>query len=323
MENVNHLPDTSVPVPTEGGFSDPSLRHTLFSSSSSEAKDLKRVCLHSRMTENRPTPKLLIDTDIADAPDDAFAIYMAMRMDAEIVGITTVFRDTKKRAETVRELLSAYGEGYESVPVVAGAGDAETDDAADFIIDACKKYGKELTVVAIGPFTNIARAIKKDAAALGLADKIVIMGGAYFKQYADWNVMCDAESAAVMFDALDNLECIGADVTHMLDIGDKRADIIASHANDSDARGLISRLYAEWRAENPNDNTVLHDPLAVYYALHPEACTVKAAHVAVITEGLGRGMTLNADAYRKAYMNPAFDGRDTERRVLVADGVDA
>ena len=275
------------------------------------------------MTENRPTTKLLIDTDIADAPDDAFAIYMAMRMGAEIVGITTVFRDTKKRAETVRELLSAYGEGYESVPVVAGAGDAETDDAADFIIDACKKYGKELTVVAIGPFTNIARAIKKDAAALGLADKIVIMGGAYFRQYADWNVTCDAESAAVMFDALDNLECIGADVTHMLDIGDKRADIIASHANDSDARGLISRLYAEWRAKNPNDNTMLHDPLAVYYALHPEVCTVKAAHIAVITEGYGRGMTLNADAYRKAYMNPAFDGRNTARRALVADGVDA
>ena len=265
--------------------------------------------------------KLLIDTDIADAPDDAFAIYMAMRMGAEIVGITTVFRDTEKRADTVRELISAYGEGYENVPVIAGAGDTDTDAAADFIIDACKKYGKELIIVAIGPFTNIARAIKKDAAALRLADRVVIMGGAYFRQYADWNVMCDVESAAVMFDALDNLECIGADVTHMLDIGRHNADVIAAHKAEGGARGLVSRLYAEWREENPDDNNVLHDPLAVYCALHPNACGMCDAHVAVITEGYGRGITLNTESYRKAYMNPAFEGRDTERKVLVACAV--
>ncbi len=269
------------------------------------------------------TKKLLIDTDIADAPDDAFALYMAMRMGADIAGITTVFRDTKKRAETVHELLSSYGEGYESVPVIAGMGDTKTDAAADFIINACKEYGKNLTVVAIGPFTNIARAIKKDPDALSLADKVVIMGGAYFRQYADWNVMCDVESAAIMFDALDNLECIGADVTHLLDIGKNNADIIASRAKDKDARGLISSLYSDWSKENPNDNTVLHDPLAVFYALHPEVCEMSAAHIAVITEGFGRGITLNADAYKKACMNPAYSGRNTQRRALVAHKVDA
>lgn len=269
------------------------------------------------------TKKLLIDTDIGDAPDDAFAIYMAMKMGAEIVGITTVFRDTKKRAETVRELLSAYGEGYESVPVVAGAGDTDTDDAAALIIDACKKYGKELVIVAIGPFTNIARAIKKDPDAINLADRVVIMGGAYFRQYADWNVMCDAESAAVMFDALDNLECIGADVTHMLDIGSRNADIIEGCAAEKSARGIVASLYSAWRAQNPDDNTVLHDPLAVYCAMHPDACGMCDAHIAVITEGYGRGITLNTESYRKAYMNPAFEGRDTERKVLVACAVSA
>ena len=319
MENVNCLKNGSEPVATECGFADPSLRRPV--SSSSEAKDLGAAC--SRMTENRKTPKLLIDTDIADAPDDAFAIYMAMKMGADIAGITTVFRDTRKRAKTVRKLLSAYGEGYENVPVVAGAGDAATDAAADFITEACKKYGKELIILAIGPFTNIARAVKKDPDALSLACKTVIMGGAYYRQYADWNVMCDVESAAVMFDGLDNLECIGADVTHMLDIGERNADIIASRADESGARGLVSALYADWRRENPNDNTVLHDPLAAYYALHPEVCRTESAHVAVITEGFGRGITLNADAYNKAYMNPAFEGRRASRRALVARDVDA
>ncbi len=269
------------------------------------------------------TKKLLIDTDIADAPDDAFAIYMAMRMGAHVAGITTVFRDTQKRADTVSKLLHAYGNGYETVPVIAGAGDTKTDDAADFIIESCKKYGKELIIVAIGPFTNIARAIKKDPAAINLAGKVVIMGGAYFRQYADWNVMCDVESAAVMFDSLDNLQCIGADVTHMLDVGDENADLIESRAGESGARGLISSLYSDWRKENPDDNTVLHDPLAVYYALHPEVCEMCDAHVAVISDGFGRGITLNIDSYKKAYMNPAFNGRSTARRALVARGMDA
>ena len=73
-------------------------------------------------------------------------------------------------------------------------------DAIDFIIDSCKKYRDELIIIALGPFTNIAKAIERDKDALMLAGKIVIMGGAYFKQYADWNVMCDVEAAKIMLD---------------------------------------------------------------------------------------------------------------------------
>ena len=128
--------------------------------------------------------KILIDTDIGDDIDDAIALYAAMRQNFEIVGITTVFENTIQRARQVKKLLREYGHGYESVSVFAGYGtpigerdrevkdiphytpDLEQDiyapsgtnprDAVDFIIDACYKYGKELTVVAIGPFTNIA-----------------------------------------------------------------------------------------------------------------------------------------------------------------------
>lgn len=267
------------------------------------------------------TKKLLMDTDIADAPDDAFALYMAMCMGADIVGVTTVFRDTEKRAETVKELLSAFGGGYENVPVVAGNGDKKTDDAADLIIDCCKKYGKELTVIAIGPFTNIARVIEKDPEALSLADKVVIMGGAYYKQYADWNVMCDVESAAKMFENVENLQCIGADVTHLLDIGEENAQRLIDYKGKNKAAAYVCRLYALWYKENPNDLTVLHDPLAVYYALHPEVCSTELAPVTVITDGAARGMTLNLNAYSKTAMNP-FYSNIVPRTVKVAKTVD-
>jgi len=275
-------------------------------SSSSEAKDL-RGC---------GTKKLFIDTDIGDAPDDSLSLYMAMRMGFSLVGVTTVFGDTKKRAEKVKKLLSAYGRGYESVPVADG------DGAADLIIESCKKYGKDLTVVAIGPFTNIAKVIEKDPNALALAAEVVIMGGAYYRQYADWNVTCDPESAAIMFDSLTNLNCIGADVTHRLDIGKENADIITGYRGDA-CGTLVAKELDAWVKANPDDLRVLHDPLAVYCAVHPEICTAERVHVAVITEGFGRGMTLNADAYSKAYMNLAFNGRDLSRKAKVAKAVNA
>jgi purine nucleosidase/pyrimidine-specific ribonucleoside hydrolase len=154
--------------------------------------------------------KLLIDTDLGDEIDDALALYFAMKKGFEMVGITTVFQNTAERARIAKRLLKLYGNGYEAVPVFVGHGTPlaerereyghtchytselekeeyapDGDGAVDFIIEQCKKWGKELVVVAIGPFTNIAKVIEKDSAALGLAKKVVIMGGAFFKQYAD------------------------------------------------------------------------------------------------------------------------------------------
>ena len=76
----------------------------------------------------------------------------------------------------------------------------------DFIIDCCHRYGKDLTVVALGPCCNISKVIEKDPDALSSAAKVVIMGGAYFKQYADWNVMCDVAAADIMFRKVTHLE---------------------------------------------------------------------------------------------------------------------
>lgn len=277
--------------------------------------------------------KILIDTDIGDEIDDALAIYLAMRHEMEIVGITTVYRNTRERAAISKFLLKKYGNGYENVPVFAGHGtpiaeaeqeyphtchyfdelerdeyapDGEGDAAVDFIIDQCKKHGKELVIVAIGPFTNIARVIEKDADALSLAKKVVIMGGAYFKQYADWNVMCDVEAAKTMFESLPNLECIGADVTHRLPLSKVQVDALCACECDGAARE-IARLVRLWREAVPDRLPALHDPLAIYYAMHPDICEMTKQRIAVLESGVGRGLTLNVDAYGKAHMNPEAD----------------
>jgi len=292
--------------------------------------------------------KLIIDTDIGDEIDDALAIYYAMRHDYEIIGITCVYKNTEERARITKRLLSLYGKGYESVPVFAGHGtplaeerieyphtchyhdglnapeyapDGYENEAVDFIIDACEKYGKELAVVAIGPFTNIARVIGKSPEALSKAARVVIMGGAYYRQYTDWNVMCDVEAADVMFSSLSNLECVGADVTHRLPLTREQHEVTLSCKNDG-AAAEIGELIRLWSIVNPDRYPTLHDPLAVEYAIDPEICETERARVKVISDGFARGLTLNVDGYNKDYMNPVYSDNKINE-VVVAKDIDA
>ena len=287
--------------------------------------------------------KILIDTDIGDEIDDAWALYLAMRQGLDIVGVTTVFQNTRERARIAKRLLKLYGKGYEGVPVYAGCAtplcDAEReyghtchyteelereeyapdgDNAVDFIIEQCKKHGKELVVIAIGPFTNVARAIEKDPEALAMAKKVIIMGGAYYKQYADWNVMCDVEAADVMFSSLSNLECIGADVTHRLPLTEAQLELLCNGGRD-DASCEIASLTRLWRRANPERLPALHDPLAVQYAITPEICRMEAHQISVVTDGAARGLTLNVDKYGKAYMNPSIKTENVPRALVACD----
>lgn len=294
--------------------------------------------------------KILIDTDIGDDIDDALALFCAMKQGLEIVGITTVFQNTCDRARQAKKLLTDFGHGYENVPVYAGYGTpiaqapaeyphiphytpvledvaytptgTKAEEAADFIIQACRTYGKELTVVAIGPFTNLARVIQKDPAALNLAGKVAIMGGAYLKQYADWNVMCDVESADLIFRSLDNLQCYGADVTHLLKATDEFYHQAFCYDGSDPARRYLSELCQLWRANKPDAPLVLHDPLVICCLAHPELCGMRQANIAVLTEGYGRGITLSIDAYSKAYLNDAYKDFPFDRKITFAESVD-
>ena len=295
--------------------------------------------------------KILLDTDIGDDIDDAIALYAAMREGFEIVGITTVYRNTEDRARQVKRLLREYGNGYETVPVYAGHGtplreepaeyphiphytpelesalyapNGETpDDAVDFIIDACRKYGKDLTVIALGAFTNLARVIEKDATALSEVSRVVIMGGAYYRQYVDWNVLCDVEAADVMFRSLDNLECLGADVTHQTVASNAIYHNLLHYTGSEAGHAYLTALCRMWRRCCPHAELVLHDPLVICYVADPTLCHMEHAPVAVIKEGCARGLTLNVDAYgKKAYNRAAYADFNGERKALVAKTVD-
>lgn len=293
--------------------------------------------------------KILIDTDIGDEIDDALALYLAMRLGMDIVGVTTVFKNTRERARIAKRLLKLFGNGYGEVPVYAGeqvpiaeketelnhtchyseeldkqdyAPNGEGNDTLDFMIDCCKKYGKRLTLVAIGPLTNIARVIQREPNVLDRIDKVVIMGGAYFKQYADWNVMCDVEAARLVFEQVKTLECVGADVTHRLLLNTVDLQKLMSLSGKSGADGYVGKLMTLWQKENPTRLPALHDPLAVYYAAFPDICSMKKQSISVISDGIARGITLNVNEYSKAYLNPIYENTELNE-VTVAHSVRA
>lgn len=293
--------------------------------------------------------KILIDTDIGDDIDDAFALLLAANMKLDIVGVTTVFKNTVERARMAKKLLKLCGAPYADTPVYAGIGkplcgevdldertcqyspdledeiytpdNTDPEAAIDFILDCCRKYGDELTIVAIGPFTNIAAAIKKDAQAISRAN-IVIMGGAYFRQYADWNVWCDPHAAKLMFESTRGIRCLGADVTHKLRLTPTEDAAIVNYRGDNAAAGYVSQLYKYWKGGREWLLGMLHDPLTVLCAVDPTYCEYKSAPVAVVTEGVARGMTVNIPEYGKARMNGNFADFDFAREHSLAHSVD-
>ena len=275
--------------------------------------------------------KLLIDTDIGDDIDDALALALAMDEGVELIGVTTVFGDTVKRARMAKRLLTLGG--YGGAPIFCGysgsvgedeikppdlytseldgdefAPDSEKpEEAVNFIIKACEEYGESLTLLCLGPLTNVAIALTKAPEAVSSA-RIVMMGGAYFRQYADWNVSCDPLSAKAVFDGLAGMHCIGADVTHLLRLGEKEERALLSYQGSRPDRKHLSEMMRLYRSRKGEERTALHDPLALYYALHPDICDTSEARIAVVTDGPARGLTLNIKEYSKSWMNPCYEG---------------
>ena len=289
--------------------------------------------------------KILIDTDIGDEIDDALALYFAMQKNVEIVGVTTVFKNTVQRAQMAKKILCSFSCSYKKVPVYAGYSSFDSNKientninhytpdleeykidntnpqkAVDFIIESCKKYGNSLTIVAIGPFTNIAKAIQKEPSAFDNV-RVVIMGGAYYSQYADWNVSCDTKSAKIVFDNVKNLECLGADVTHKLKISPtNRKKIVGYKDKGNNAVGrYLAEIYDKFNAKDYE--VFLHDPLAVYYAIDSSVCEMENARVEVIEDGAGKGITLNLKEYNKEYLNPFYINKDSKNVIKVAKQV--
>ena len=251
------------------------------------------VFLWSTLAFAQAREKVIIDTDIGDDVDDAFALALAVKSpELEILGVTTTFGDTETRAKVTDRFLGEIGRP--DIPVLAGKATvtknpmsqrkyaegghfAKTShgDAVDFMLQAIQKYPGQITLIAIGPLMNVGAAIDRDAATFRKLKRVVLMGGSIRRGYGDlgytppvpampeWNILNDVASAQKLFSAGVPLFVMPLDSTQLKMDEVKRAFLFSQATAVTDQLAI---LYHLWGQLTPT----LFDPMTVVFVLKPE-----------------------------------------------------
>lgn len=269
------------------------------------------LSLYAQSSPAKTPEKIIIDTDIGDDVDDAFAVVLALRSpELHILGISTVFGDTELRAKLVDRLLGEAGR--QDIPVVKGTPtDAKTSlsqrkyaegghfarpshpEAVPFILDQIRKYPGQITLVCIGPLVNVGALIDKDAGTFRQLRSVVLMGGSIYRGYNDlgyskphgpdseWNIKNDPKSAQKLLASGVPVFIMPLDSTQLKLEEYKRAVLFSAGTPLTDA---LTLLYQEWGQQTPT----LYDPMTIAYLVNPRLCPVKPMRIRVDDEGFTR-----------------------------------
>jgi len=253
--------------------------------------------------------KIILDTDIAGDIDDAFAHALVQASpEFEVLGITVADGPTESRARVSCRML--YLCGQERIPVAVGRptrhGSPLPDQlswsegfdevrpigksAADFIIENLRKYPREVTIISVGPVTNLGDVIGKDPEAWKLVKEVYSMFGSFYMGYGgspivspEWNVRADVESAKRFIASGVPITLAGLDVTTMVKFdGEHRLALAMRNSPLTDA---LCGLYSLWSGGNMDRTPTLYDPVAVAMVLTDEFVATREAHVEVTDEG--------------------------------------
>jgi purine nucleosidase len=251
------------------------------------------------------TVPVLLDTDIGTDIDDAVALaYLLRQPRCALLGITTVSGESEKRAALADAVCRAGGR--EGVPIHVGAAQpllvgqhqpyaqqAEALAAGDwphrtfeadntaiaFLRRTIREHPGEVTLLTIGPLTNVALLFARDPEIPSLLKGLVMMGGWYFDRPApEWNIRCDPHAAAMVFGApVPRLSAVGIDVTTQC-----RLAAAECRRRFTAAGGPLAPVaaFAEvWFRHVPE--VTFHDPLAAAALFEPTLCGWEDHHVTV------------------------------------------
>jgi purine nucleosidase len=271
------------------------------------------LCLAQTQEAASPSArqKIILDTDIGGDIDDAFALALVLSSpDIELLGVTTAWGDTQTRARLVDRLLCETG--MQSIPVLAGVSMPSTvpinqarwaeafpkpakpyASAIDFILEQIRRYPKQITLVAIAPFSNLGTLIGRDPRTFRQLKRIVMMGGSIYRGYNDlgyapnhgpdpeYNIAADIPSSRRVFAAGVPLFVMPLDSTQ-LKLDEVKRQIIFEHSTPlSDA---LTLLYHQWGQQTPT----LYDPVAVAFAIAPEICPTQPMRIEIDEKGYTR-----------------------------------
>ncbi|KAI5078621.1 hypothetical protein GOP47_0006292 [Adiantum capillus-veneris] len=273
--------------------------------------------------------KLIIDTD--PGIDDAMAILMAFHSpEVEIIGLTTIFGNVPTSLATHNALHLLEVIGREDVPVAQGCtmslknvpkvriadfvhgkdGLGNTNpsppkrkaldlSAKEFLLKMINTFPGEVTVVALGPLTNIAMAIRADPMFAKNVKQIVVLGGAFFvngnvNPASEANILGDPEAADIVFTSGADILVVGINITHQVVMTDDHLKQLGQ-SESAFAKYVyeISHFYFDYHHEAYDMKGVyLHDPTALAAAVDPLLFTFAEGVVRVQVDGISKGMTI-------------------------------
>ena len=280
--------------------------------------------------------KVIIDCD--PGIDDALAIILALKSkEIEVIGITTVSGNVEslqgaKNALKVLKLL-----GRLDIPVYLGeskpikrelvtAQDTHGEDGlgetfleevsseyirengVDFILNTLKNH-ENVSIIALGPLTNLCRAIEKDSETFHRVKEIVSMGGAYKSHgncspVAEFNYWVDPHGAREFLKKFNGeFTIVGLDVTREIVLTPNLREMIHQFKDEiGDFIYDITRFYVDFHWEQERTlGCVINDPLAVEYFINRELCEGFKAYVDIACEDISMGQSVVdvADFYKK------------------------
>ena len=270
--------------------------------------------------------RVIIDTD--PGVDDAMAILLALHSPELKVEALTVVPGNVEAAqglENALKLVSLAGRcdvlvaggaqhplnqklitaqywhgrnGLAGVDLPASHCKPDTRFGPDLIIEMVHRYPHQMTLIPVGPLTNIALAVSKDPGIVPLVKDIVIMGGSItggnVDGAAEANIFNDPEAAQIVFNAGWMVTMVGSDVGERTLITRKDVtELQAHHGPESDFVGKLADFYLTRSEKSGYGGAAMYDPLAVGVVLDPSMVTLKSMHVDVETRGeFTRGETV-------------------------------
>ena len=277
------------------------------------------------MEQGKPRPELKLIIDCDPGHDDAVAIIFA-HVHATVLGITTVsgnapLESTTRNALAVLELINAdtpvhsgaaaplKGKTIHAARVhgLGGLGGVElatptrtvaSSDAVQFLLTATRAHA-DVWIVAIGPLTNLALALRQDPTLTDRIAGISIMGGSATHgnatRVAEFNIWADPEAADVVFRSGARLKMCGLNLTHQFTTSDELVEQLREmkSRNSIFVAALFEFMHERMEELIGKRRSALHDPCAVIAITHPELIVSEERAVVIELEGTHtRGMTV-------------------------------
>lgn len=253
--------------------------------------------------------KIVVDTDVGDDVDDAFAIDLALSSpELEILGLSSAWGDTALRARMLDRMLCETGRT--EVPVHAGVPTKSTTpfsqapwaragaehphgDAVAFLLQQIKAHPGEITLLALGPLTNIGTAIDRDPATFRRLRRVILMGGSIHRGYGapgtppepEYNLARDPVSAQKLLRSGVPVFLLPLDSTQLPFDQEKRSSLASISTPMTDT---LQVLVNEWSRSTRQDSPTLYDAVAAAYAIDSTTCPMTPLHLEIDEKGMTR-----------------------------------